>query len=241
LIILIPLSVVLINKVSKTAIKEKSIAVLPFKYLSDEAEKQYLADGMMDAILTGLSKIKDLRVISRTSVEQYRNTEKTTGTIGKELDVAYLLEGSFLKNGNQVRLVLQLIRTSDDSHVWTHGYNGDWNTIFGIQSEVTESVASALNTEITPEEKQLIQKMPTINPNAYDFYIRGVDEFDNYDDSISLENAQHLFQKAVELDSTFALGYSLLAGVYWSKHYWKTFLSETFLDSVLILSNLALA
>ena len=234
-------SVFLINKVLKSAIKEKSIAVLPFKSLSNEIDNQYLAVGMMDAILTNLSKIKDLRVISRTSVEQYRNTNKTVNAIGKELDVGYLLEGSLQKDRNQVRLIVQLIRTKNENHVWSKIYDYDGKYIFSIQSEVAETVASELQAVITPEEKQLIRKIPTTNLSAYDFYQRGKDELDNNDDSISLEKARKLFQKALDLDSTFALAYSGLAGVYYSKYYSKSFFSENFLDSVLILVNRALA
>jgi TolB-like protein len=169
------------NKVSATSAQlntqAKSIAVLPFIYLSNEHEKQYLADGTMDAILLHLSKIKDLRVMSRTSVEQYRKSNKTVNVIGLELDMAYLLEGSFQKEGDKARLILQLIRTSDGNHVWSNKYDREWKDIFAVQSEVAETIASELQAAITPEEKQLIQKLPTTNLTAYDFYQRGRDEF----------------------------------------------------------------
>jgi len=125
LIVLIPMAIFLINKgsVSKAiSAKEKSIAVLPFIFLGDETDKEYLAIGMMDAILNNLSKIKDLRVISRTSVEQYRNTRKTANAIGREQDVDYLLEGSLQKDNNQVRLILQLIKTKNEDPVWSNQY-----------------------------------------------------------------------------------------------------------------------
>ena len=247
LIFLIPISVFITNKisVSNETVKEKSIALLPFKYLSLESEKQYLADGTMDAILVHLSKIKDLRVVSRTSVEQYRKTDKTSKTIGRELDVEYMLEGSFEMTGNQVRLILQLIKTSDDSHVWSDIYDRDWKNIFSIQSEVAEAVALQLQAVITPEEQQLIRKKPTSNLTAYDYYIKGgnelsKNEFSIKGDTIALKKAQHLFQKALKLDSTFALAYTGLAAVYYKKYHWKTFLSENFMDSVLILANKAL-
>lgn len=241
LIILIPLTVFLISKISKTTIKDKSIAVLPFENLSGEINNQYRTIGMMDAILSNLSKIKDLRVISRTSVEQYRDSKKPAKTIGKELDVGYLLEGSLQMYDNKVRLIVQLIRTKNENHVWSKIYDYEGKDIFSIQSKVAETVAIELQAAITPEEEQNIRKIPTNNLTAYDFYQRGRNELDIFDDSISLEKAQHLFQKALKLDSTFALAYSGLAEVYFHKHYWKTFFSENFLDSVLILANRALA
>jgi TolB-like protein/AraC-like DNA-binding protein/Tfp pilus assembly protein PilF len=243
LIVLIPIVVFLINKrsVSKAAsAKEKSIAVLPFVFLGDEIDKQYLAIGMMDDILNNLSKIKDLRVISRTSVEQYRNTRKTANTIGREQDVDYLLEGSLQKDNNQVRLIVQLIKTKNEDHVWSNKYDYDSKDVFSIQSEVAETIASELQAAITPEEIQLIRKIPTTNLTAYDFYQRGKDELDNNGDSVSLEKAQRLFKKALDLDSSFALAYTGLARVYYHLNYNKNFLSKSYMDSVLILASKAL-
>jgi TolB-like protein len=120
---------------------EKSIAVLPFKSLSDDPEKQYLADGVMDAILLHLSKIEDMRVMARTSVEQYRETDKTASEICKELDVAYLLEGSFQKYGDQARLIVQLIIPGLEGHIWANEYNRNWKDIFSVQSEVAQTIA----------------------------------------------------------------------------------------------------
>jgi TolB-like protein/AraC-like DNA-binding protein/tetratricopeptide (TPR) repeat protein len=247
--ILIPLFFFLINRayVSKAEpVPDKSIAVLPFIYLGDEVDKQYLADGTMDAILLHLSKIKDLRVISRTSVEQYRNTHKTTQTIGHELDVSYVLEGSFQKNNDRIRLILQLIKTSDDGHVWSGAYDREWKDVFSIQSEVSETIASELNILITPEEKQMMSKAPTSDLTAYDFYQRGNAEFDKYgldnqNDYIPLGKAQKYFRKALELDSTFALAYVQWAGVIYQWNYWKNFLNENFQDSVFFLANKALS
>jgi TolB-like protein len=118
----------------------KSIAVLPFKYLSDDLEKQYLADGVMEAILLHLSKIGDLRVIDRTSVEQYRETDKTAIIICKELDVAYLLEGSFQKYGDQAKLIVQLIRPGKEGNIWADEYDRNWEDIFSVQSEVAQRI-----------------------------------------------------------------------------------------------------
>jgi len=247
LIVIIPLTILLIEKGSfskSVNAKEKSIALLPFKYLSDEQGKQYLADGMMDAILLHLSKIKDLRVISRTSVEKYRKTSKTAEEIGRELDVAYLLEGSFLKDEDQARLIVQLIKTSDESHIWSNEYNRDWKTILSVQSEVAETIASELQAVITPEEHQLIRKLPTVNLTAYDFYQRGRDEFTKYENDngnrAALGKARNLYHKALKSDSTFAAAYMGLAWIYWVKHYYETYFAANFMDSVLCLANTAL-
>src|SRR4030043_562464 len=155
---------------------EKSIAVLPFKLLSDEPDNQYLADGMMDAILLHLSKIEDLRVMSRTSGEQYRGTTKTTRTIGKELDVEYLLEGSFQKFGDDVKLIVQLINAREESHEWANEYNSKWNDIFFLKSEIAQKIAKEMSIVISPEEKEYINKDPTTDLRAYDFYLRGINE-----------------------------------------------------------------
>ena len=224
---------------------DKSIAVLPFTYLSDEPDKQYLADGTMDEILLNLSKIEDLRVMSKTSVEQYRNTNKTITEICDELDVSFLLEGSFQKSGNQVRLIVQLIEPGKEEHAWAKKYDRNWQDIFTVQSEVAKLVAKELQAVITPKEKQLIEQIPTANLTAYDFYQRGENEHLKYqldnDNKEALERAEDLYYKALEYDSTFAQAYSGLAWVYLDKHYWETFLTENFLDSMLILANIALA
>lgn len=247
LFVLIPVSVFITRNItlSKETIEDKSIAVLPFKYLSDDPDKQYLADGLMDAVLTKLSKIKDLRVVSRTSVEQYRESDKTAKVIGQEQNVAYVLEGSFQKENNEVRLILQLIKTGVENHVWSNIYDRQWKDIFIVQSEVAETVARQLQAIITPQEQQLIRKAPTINLTAYDFYQRGIDVLEKYElqnkkDSTELKIAQQHFQKALDLDSTFALAYTGLAAVSYWKYYWKTYMSKSFMDSVLIYANKAL-
>jgi serine/threonine-protein kinase len=191
---------------------EKSIAVLPFKLLSDEPDKQYLADGMMDAITLHLSKIKDLRVISRTSVEQYRGTTKTTPTIGQELNVEYLLEGSFQKFGDDTKLIVQLIKANEESHVWANEYNSKWSDVFSLQSEVAQKIASELMVVLTPEEIEKMAEKPTENLEAYQAYLRGQyyagqPHFSIQDWTLALQG----YQDAVEIDTTFALAYGELA------------------------------
>jgi TolB-like protein/Tfp pilus assembly protein PilF len=226
---------------------EKSIAVLPFKSLSDDPAQQYLADGTMDAILLHLQKFKDLRVPSRTSVEQYRGTKKTTQTIGQELGVAYLLEGSFQKSGDNVRLIVQLIKTSNkESHAWANEYDRNWKDIFFVQSEVAQTIAKELHAIITPEEKQLIEKIPTTSLTAYDFYQRGQDELTKFEvnnyNKAALGKAENLFYKALKYDSTYAQAYIGLAEVYQSKHSSaEYYFSKSFMDSVLKLCDIALS
>jgi TolB-like protein/Tfp pilus assembly protein PilF len=235
----------IIGSGKQNKVLEKSIAVLPFKLLSDEPDKQYLADGMMDAILLHLSKIKDLRVMSRTSVEQYRGTKKTISEIGKELGVEYLLEGSFQKFGDNVKLIVQLIRASKESHAWANEYDSKWSEVFSLQSEVAQTVAKELHAIINPEEKQQIERVPTTSLTAYDFYQRGREELTNYEidnyNKAALEKAEDLFHKALKYDSTFAQSYAGLAKVYWKKHSSvREYFSENFLDSVRILCDRAL-
>jgi len=191
---------------------EKSLAVLPFKLLSDEPDKQYLADGMMDAITLHLSKINDLRVMSRTSVEQYRGTTKTISAIGQELDVEYLLEGSFQKFGDDAKLIVQLIKASEESHVWANEYNSKWSEVFALQSEVAQSIASELMVVLSPEEVEKMAEKPTENLDAYQAYLRGryyagQPHFSIQDWSLALQG----YQDAVDIDTTFALAYAELA------------------------------
>src|ERR1035437_4774247 len=229
---------------------EKSIAVLPFKLLSNEPDKQYIADGMMEAILLHLQKFKDLRVLDRTSVEQYRETKKTTYVIGQELGVTYLLEGSFQKAGDSVRLDVRLIYAKKQSTKWGNEYNKNWKDNFAVQSEVAQTIAKELHITITPKEKQLIDKIPTTNLRAYDFYQRGREEYTKYwihkyNTGILqkdvIQKADDLYRKALKYDSAYAQADTGLARVYWDKHYWEEYLSENFKDSVLILTNHALS
>ncbi len=240
LLVFVPAVYFFIKNRANENVEDKSIAVLPFKNMSNDTLNQYLADGMMDAILLNLSKIKDLRVISRTSVEQYRKSNKTAGVIGKKLDVAYLLEGSFQKADNQIRLIVQLIRTKDENHVWSDNYDRSWEDIFVVQSEVAEKIAGELKAVIKPEEKQLIRKVPTINLTAYDYYQRGKDLLENNPKKSDINEAQKFFKQSLDLDSTFALAYCGLATIYWIQNYSKTFFESFFLDSVLILTNKAI-
>ncbi len=223
---------------------EKSIAVLPFELLSDEPDKQYLADGMMDAILLHLSKIEDLRVMSRTSTEQYRVPGKSMTEIGRELGVQYLLEGSFQKYGNDVRLIVQLIRTGKEDHEWANEYDRKWNDILTVQSEVAQAIARELHTVITPEEKELIEKVPTTNLTAYDLYIKANEYQKDYDKTRNLDSYQKaisLYMASIDIDSAFAKAYTGLSNAYLNRYYWESYFKENYLDSCLVLANIALS
>jgi TolB-like protein len=184
----------------ETEIPDKFIAVLPFESLSDDPEQQYLADGVMYAILLHLSKIEDLRVLSRISVEQYRTTDKTATEICQELDVGYLLVGRFRKHVDQARLFVYLIQSGKEDYVWTGEYDREWKDIFTVESEVAQIIAGELNAAISPEEKELIEKIPTTNLTAYDFYQRGREEFVKYwidhENGEALKKAVHIGQKS---------------------------------------------
>ena len=226
----------------------KSIAVLPFNNLSDSTTTQGFIDGVMEEILTNLSRVHDLRVISRTSVEQFRESIESATEIGKKLDVEYIVEGSGQKYGNAFRLRVQLIEASKDNHIWAESYEQDiqeTKDIFRIQSQIAQSIAAELKARITPEEKQLIEKIPTANLMAYDFYKRGEEEIRKYisdnSNKQTLKRAEEMYNKALELDSTYAKAYIGLAYVYLNKHGFDSYYTENYLDSVFILADRALS
>jgi TolB-like protein len=163
---------------------EKSIAVLPFINDSPDQENTYFINGLMDEILNNLQKIKDFRVLSRTSSEQYRGPNKPSlPKIAKELGVNYIVEGSGQKYGNRFRLRVQLITANNEKHLWSESYEKEireTKDIYGTQSEIAQSIASALKATIAPDEKLIIEKIPTTNLTAYDFYQRGKDELAKY-------------------------------------------------------------
>ena len=199
---------------------------------------------MMDAILLHLSKIKDLRVLPRTSVEQYRGTTKVAHDIGQELDVEYLLEGSFQKFGDNARLIVQLIRAKKESHIWANEYNSKWSEIFSIQSGVAQTIAKELYASITPAEKGLIEKVPTANLAAYDLYLKANNYKNDYQKTRNIrsyQNAVTFYKAAFAIDSAFAKAYIGLAIAYSNRYYWPDYFKENFLDSCLILLNKALS
>jgi TolB-like protein len=202
-----------------TASSNKSIAVLPFKNLSANAEDLYFSDGVMEAILNELSLIRDLKVISRTSVEGYRDTTKPIPEIGKELDVAHVLEGSVQRAGQQVRVTAQLISTRDDRHLWSRNYDRALEDIFAIQSEIAEAISTNLELILTHSEKQLMINAPTSELRAYDLYLRGSHNWqgggfwEGRNVNEVRDSLRHC-QQAVELDPEFALAHVCVATSY---------------------------
>src|SRR5216110_1208879 len=194
---------------------DKSIAVLPFENLSDEKENAYFADGMQDDILTNLSKIGDLKVISRMSVMSYRGEgTRNAREIGKALGVAALLEGSVRRVGNRVRVNVQLIDATNDEHIWAEDYDRDLTDVFAIQTDLAQKIASALQAKLSPNEKEQLDRQPTKDPNAYLLFIQA----HNYanrpdhlrDDSLK---AEELFEQAIKLDPKFAAAFAGLSMV----------------------------
>ena len=200
---------------------DKSIAVLPFENLSDEKETAYFADGMQDDILTNLSKIGDLKVISRTSVMSYRGSgTHNAREIGKTLGVATLLEGSVRRIGNRVRVNVQLINADNDEHIWAEDYDRDLTDVFAIQSDLAKKISATLQAKLSRNEKARLDRRPTENPDAYLLFIQaeryatGPDMFS--DDS---RKAEQLYEQAIKLDPNFAAAFACLSMVEsWAYH-----------------------
>jgi TolB-like protein/tetratricopeptide (TPR) repeat protein len=197
----------------QVAIDENSIAVLPFVNMSSDKEQEYFSDGLTEDIITQLSKIKSFKVISRTSVMQYKKTPKSIREIGKELGVATIVEGSVQRSPTQVRITAQLINAVTDEHLWSESYDRPVDDIFTIQREVALAIASVLNTTLTRKESQQLDYVPTVNLQAYDVYMRGKFLVEKRNKS-DLLVARELFQQAVARDRTFADAYSGLATTY---------------------------
>ena len=200
------------HRSSTKAILEKSIAVLPFENLSRDPDNAYFADGIQDEILTRLSKIADLKVISRTSTQQYQSKPGNLSEIAKQLGVANVLEGSVQKSGDAVRVNVQLIKAANDSHLWADTFDRKLTDIFSVETEVAKAIADQLRAKLTGQEEQVIAAKPTDNPEAYDAYLRGL--------AYSLKtagtpgnslSAQKYLREAVRLDPKFALSWALLS------------------------------
>jgi len=193
-------------------VSEKSIAVLPFENMSEEKDSAFFTDGMQEDVLTNLALVRELRVVSRTSVMQYRNTTKSIRQIAQELGVAYILEGSVRRSGNRVRVTGQLIHAATDEHVWAKAYDRDLTDIFAIQAELAQAIASALSAALTPQEKSMIDRRPTENLAAYDAYAKAreirLSELNGEGTSIPL------FEEAVRLDPKFADAWAQLGSAH---------------------------
>ena len=194
-----------------SAIPEKSIAVLPFENLSEDKSNAYFAEGIQDEILTRLSKIADLKVISRSSTQKYKSAPDNLREVGQQLGVANLLEGSVQKAGNAVHINVQLIKAATDEHVWAESYDRELQNIFGVEGEVAGAIADQLNAKLSGNEKRELSARPTKNPDAYDAYLRGLAfEGDVQDFRASLLKSIDAFENAVRLDPEFAIAWAHL-------------------------------
>src|SRR5881227_863248 len=199
---------------------DKSIAVLPFESLSDEKENAYFADGIQDDVLTNLSKIGDLKVISRTSVMPYRGKASNVREIGKTLGVGAILEGSVRRIGNRVRVNVQLINADTDDHMWAEDYDRDLTDVFAIQTDLAQQIVRELQAKLSPMEKAQIERRPTENSEAYLAFMQG-NELCHRPDRFrtDTEKAEQLFEKATKLDPNFAAAFAGLAWIHdWSYH-----------------------
>jgi TolB-like protein/class 3 adenylate cyclase len=200
--------------VAVASIPEKSIAVLPFENLSSDKENAYFADGIQDEILTRLSKIADLKVISRTSTQHYKSAPENLPEIARQLGVANVLEGSVQKSGEAVRVNVQLIKAANDSHLWADIYDRKLTDIFTVESEVAKAIAEQLRAKLTGQEEQVLANRPTENLEAHDAYLRGLAyTLRTQNTPANSLSAQQHFKEAVRLDPKFALSWALLSYV----------------------------
>jgi len=201
-------------KRSPAAIVEKSIAVLPFENLSEDKANAYFADGIQDEILTRLSKIADLKVISRTSTQHYKSAPENLPEIARQLGVAHIVEGSVQKSADSVRVNVQLIKAANDSHLWADTFDRKLTDIFSVESEVAKAIADQLRAHLTGQEEQVIAAKPTDNPEAYDAYLRGLAySLKTTNSPANFLGAQKYLREAVRLDPKFALAWALLSYV----------------------------
>src|SRR5262245_1981745 len=196
------------------SVPEKSIAVLPFENRSRDPDNAYFADGIQDEILTRLSKIADLKVISRTSTQHYKSTPENLPEIAKQLGVAHILEGSVQKSGDAIRVNVQLIKAATDSHLWADTIDRKVADIFSVESDVAKAIADQLRAKLTGDEQEVLSAKPTDNSQAYDAYLRGLAY--TLKTAFTPENslgAQKYVKEAVRLDPNFAPGWALLSYV----------------------------
>lgn len=200
--------------------KDLSIAVLPFDNLSTDKDSEFFRDGITEDILTQLSKLKDLRVISRTSVMQYKDTEKTIPEIAEELGVSYILEGSIRKYGDDIRITAQLINADSDEHLWAENYDKTLTNIFSLQTEVSKEIVDALQVNLSFEEQQNLTIIPTKNIEAYKLFLEGRSEADKRN-SESIARSITLYKEAVALDPNYAEAYAEIANSIFLETYYS--------------------
>jgi TolB-like protein/Tfp pilus assembly protein PilF len=193
------------NSIPKLGAPEKSVAVLPFENLNDDPENAHFADGIQDDVLTNIAKIGELKVISRSSVMQYRGQPRNLREIGKALGVSNVLEGTVRRAGNKLRVNVQLIDANTDKHIWANDYDRDVTDVFAIQSDLAHKIAEALQAKLSPEEKSRLTRPPTENGEAYLAFIQANNLARAHEDLAKLRQSELLYQRAVDLDRNFAL------------------------------------
>src|SRR5439155_13084946 len=204
-----------------TALPEKSIAVLPLENLSPEKENEFFAAGVHDELLSDLAKIKELKVISRTSVMQYKSgITRNLKEIAQQLGVNNVVEGSVRRFGNHVRVSVQLIDALADRHIWAQNYDRTLADSLALQGDLATEIAAAVGATLSPQEKARVEAKPTNNPAAYDAYLRGrAFAAGSWFDKSTVEGAIQSYQEAVKLDPSFALAWARLScaqsGSYW--------------------------
>lgn len=191
----------------------ESLAVLPLHNLSGNADQDYFADGMTEALITDLAKIRALRVISRTSMMRYKGQQKPIPEIADELGVDAVIEGSVLRSGNRVRITIQLIQAQTDTHLWAENYEREISDVLQLQSEVSRAVAQEIKVKLTPQEKERMATVQSVSPQAYEAYLRGRYSW-NRRTPDALRKAVEYFQQAIDQEPTYALAYAGLADSY---------------------------
>jgi TolB-like protein/DNA-binding winged helix-turn-helix (wHTH) protein len=188
----------------------RSVAVLPLQNLSNDPNQDYFVDGMTDELITDLAQIRELKVVSKTSIMQYKGTRTPLPQIGRELGVDAVVEGSVLRSGDRVRITAQLIRTATDRHIWAEAYDGDLKDVLSLQARVAEAITNEVKLNLTAEESGRLRQARAVNPEAFDLYLRGRYAW-NQRNLEGFHKAIEYFNQAIEKDSNFALAYSGLA------------------------------
>ncbi len=204
-----------VSRPTSAAPRLRSIAVLPLENLSGDPSQEYFADGMTDELITDLAKVSALRVISRTSVMRYKGTKKGLPEIARELNVDGIVEGSVMRSGNRVRITAQLLQASTDQHLWAESYERDLGDVLKLQSQVAQAIALQVRAQLTPQQQARFRSAGSVNPDAYEAYLRGRYYLSNqFTMAQPLNTAKSYFEESIRKDPGFALAYSGLADSY---------------------------
>src|SRR6266446_2386560 len=204
-----------VSRPTSAAPRSRSIAVLPLENLSGDPSQEYFADGMTEQLITDLAKVSSLRVISRTSVMRYKGTKKGLPEIARELNVDGIVEGSVMRSGNRVRITAQLLHAPTDKHLWAEAYERDLDDVLRLQNEVAQAIAQQVRAQLTPQQQARFRSASSVNPDAYEAYLRGRYYLSNqFTTEQPLNTAKSYFEESIRKDPGFALAYSGLADSY---------------------------